>query len=153
MRFFTVYGPWGRPDMAVLQFLGKSIKGVKSKFNSEFTIQRDFTFIDDVTKIIGEAINFELSSNYEIINVGGSSPRTMSDLVNIIEQLGLNLKFDNYPPSNEDIKFTHASIQKLEEEGFTVPNTSLEVGVRKTYDWLVGQKSSVVLDAILELNN
>jgi UDP-glucuronate 4-epimerase len=153
MRFFTVYGPWGRPDMAVLQFLGKSIKGIKSKFNSELTIQRDFTFIDDVTKIIGEAIDFKLASNYEIINVGGSSPRTMSDLINIMEQLGLNLKFDIYPPSNEDTKFTHASIHKLEDEGFTVPNTSLEEGIRKTYDWLVGQKSSAALDAILELNN
>lgn len=153
MRFFTVYGPWGRPDMAVLQFLGKSIKGIKSKFTSELTIQRDFTFIDDVTKIIGEAINFKLTNNYEIINVGGSSPRSMSDLISILEKLGLDLKFDSYPPSNEDIKFTHASTSKLKNMGFTVPITTLEVGVRQTYDWLVGQKSQVALNAILELNN
>ena len=153
MRFFTVYGPWGRPDMAVLQFLGKSIKGIKPKFTSELTIQRDFTFINDVTRIIGESINIELPNKYEVINVGGSSPRSMSDLISILEKLGLDLKFDAYPPSNEDIKFTHASVSKLKDMGFTVPDTTLEEGVRKTYDWLVGQNSQIALNAILELNN
>ena len=153
MRFFTVYGPWGRPDMAVLQFLGKSIKGIKSKFTSELTIQRDFTFIDDVTRIIGESIDIELPNQHDVINVGGSSPRSMSDLINIVENLGLDLKFDTYPPSNEDIKFTHASVSKLKSMGFTVPDTTLEEGVQKTYDWLVGQNSQIALNAILELNN
>jgi UDP-glucuronate 4-epimerase len=153
MRFFTVYGPWGRPDMAVLQFLGKSIKGIKPKFTSESTIQRDFTFIDDVTKIIGESVNIDFPSNYEVINVGGSSPRSMSDLIKVLEKLGLHLEFDTHPPSNEDIKFTHASVNKLKNMGFTVPDTTLEVGVRKTYEWLVGQNSPVALNAILELNN
>jgi UDP-glucuronate 4-epimerase len=153
MRFFTVYGPWGRPDMAVLQFLGKSIKGIKPKFTSELTIQRDFTFIDDVTRIISESININLPSAYEIINVGGSSPRSMSDLIKIFEKLGLNLEFDTYPASNEDIKFTHASVNKLKNMGFTLPDTTLEEGVRKTYEWLVAQNSPVALNAILELNN
>lgn len=153
MRFFTVYGPWGRPDMAVLQFLGKSIKGIKPKFTSELTIQRDFTFIDDVTRIISESININLPNKYEIINVGGSSPRSMSNLIQILEKLGLNLEFDTYPASNEDIKFTHASVNKLKSMGFTLPDTTLEEGVRKTYEWLVGQNSPVALNAILELNN
>jgi UDP-glucuronate 4-epimerase len=153
MRFFTVYGPWGRPDMAVLQFLGKSIKGIKPKFTSELTIQRDFTFIDDVTRIISESININLPNAYEIINVGGSSPRSMSDLIKIFEKLGLNLEFDTYPASNEDIKFTHASVNKLKNMGFTLPDTTLEEGVRKTYEWLVGQNSPVALNAVLELNN
>jgi len=153
MRFFTVYGPWGRPDMAVLQFLGKSIKGIKPKFTSELTIKRDFTFIDDVTRIIGESINIDLPNKHEIINVGGSSPRSMSDLIKILEKLGLSLEFDSYPVSNEDIKFTHASVDKLKNMGFTLPNTTLEEGVRKTYEWLVAQNSPVALNAILELNN
>jgi len=153
MRFFTVYGPWGRPDMAVLQFLGKSIKGIKSKFTSELAIQRDFTFIDDVTRIIGESINMEFTSKCEVINVGGSSPRSMSDLINIVEKLGLDLEFDTYPPSNEDIKSTHASVDKLKDMGFTLPDTTLEEGVRKTFDWLVGQNSQIALNTILELNN
>ncbi len=153
MRFFTVYGPWGRPDMAVLQFLGKSIKGIKPKFTSELTMQRDFTFIDDVTRIIGESINIDFSNNYEVINVGGSSPRTMSDLIKILENLGLNLEFDAHPASNEDIKYTHASVNKLKNMGFTVPDTTFEVGVRNTYEWLIGQSSTVALNAILELNN
>ena len=153
MRFFTVYGPWGRPDMAVLQFLGKSIKGIKPNFTSELTIQRDFTFIDDVTRIIRESINIDLPNAYEIINVGGSSPRSMSDLIKILEKLGLNIEFDTYPASNEDIKFTHASVNKLKNMGFTLPDTTLEEGVRKTYEWLVGQNSPVALNAILELNN
>lgn len=153
MRFFTVYGPWGRPDMAVLQFLGKSIKGIKPKFTSELTIQRDFTFIDDVTRIIGESINIDFPNNYEVINVGGSSPRSMSDLIKILENLGLNLEFDTHPASNEDIKFTHASVNKLKNMGFTLPDTTLEVGVRKTYEWLIEQSSPIALNAILELNN
>jgi UDP-glucuronate 4-epimerase len=153
MRFFTVYGPWGRPDMAMLQFLGKSITGIKPKFTSELTIQRDFTFIDDVTRIIGESINVNLPNKYEVINVGGSSPRSMSDLITILEKLGLNLDFDTYPVSNEDIKFTHASANKLKNMGFTLPDTTLEEGARKTYEWLVAQNSPVALNAILELNN
>ena len=153
MRFFTVYGPWGRPDMAVLQFLGKSIKGIKFNFASELVIQRDFTFIDDVTRIIRESINIELPNKNEVINVGGSSPRSMSDLINILEKLGLNVQFDIYPASNEDIRFTHASVDKLKTMGFTVPNTTLEVGLRKTYEWLIGQNSPVALNAILDLNN
>lgn len=153
MRFFTVYGPWGRPDMAVLQFLGKSIKGIKPKFTSELTIQRDFTFIDDVTRIIGESVDMNLPNNCEVINVGGSSPRSMSDLIKILENLGLNLEFDTYPASNEDIKFTHASVNRLKNMGFTLPNTTLEEGVTKTYEWLVRQNSPVALNAILELNN
>lgn len=153
MRFFTVYGPWGRPDMAVLQFLGKSIKGIKPRFTSELTIQRDFTFIDDVTRIIGESIGMNFPNSCEVINVGGSSPRSMADLINILENLGLKLNFDTYPASNEDIKSTHASITKIKNMGFTLPTTTLEEGVRKTYDWLVGQNSPVALNAILELNN
>lgn len=153
MRFFTVYGPWGRPDMAVLQFLGKSIKGIKPRFTSELTIQRDFTFIDDVTRIIGESIGMNFPNNCEVINVGGSSPRSMADLINILENLGVELNFDTYPASNEDIKSTHASITKIKKMGFTLPTTTLEEGVRKTYDWLVGQNSPVALNAILELNN
>lgn len=153
MRFFTVYGPWGRPDMAVLQFLGKAIRGKKPKFTSELTIQRDFTYIDDVTRIIGESINIDFPNNYEIINVGGSFPRSMSDLIKILEGLGLDLEFDTHPASNEDIKFTHASINRLKTMGFSVPDTTLEVGVCKTYKWLIGQSSPVTLNAILELNN
>ena len=153
MRFFTVYGPWGRPDMAVLQFLGKSIKGIKPKFTSELTIQRDFTFIDDVTRIIGESIGMNLPNNWEVINVGGSSPRSMSDLIKILENLELNLEFDTYPVSNEDIKFTHASVKRLKNMGFTLPDTTLEEGVTKTYEWLVSQNSPAALNAILELNN
>jgi len=153
MRFFTVYGPWGRPDMAVLQFLGKGIKNKKSRFASELTIQRDFTYIDDVTRIISEAINIEFPSNLEIINVGGSSPRSMSDLVSILKGKGLRIDFDVYPPSDEDIKFTHASIDKLSSLGFTVPTTTLEQGVDKTYEWLTGPDSQIALNAILEFNN
>jgi UDP-glucuronate 4-epimerase len=153
MRFFTVYGPWGRPDMAVLQFLGKTIRGKKPKFTSELTIQRDFTYIDDVTRIIGESINIDFPNNYEVINVGGSFPRSMSDLIRLLAELGLDLEFDIHPASNEDTKFTHASINKLRTMGFSVPDTTLEVGVRKTYKWLIGQSSPVTLNAILELNN
>jgi UDP-glucuronate 4-epimerase len=153
MRFFTVYGPWGRPDMAVLQFLGKGIKNINSRFASELTIQRDFTYIDDVTRIISEAINIELPGNLEIINVGGSSPRSMSDLVTILKAKGLRIDFDVYPPASEDIKFTHASINKLKSMGFTVPTTTLEQGVDITYEWLTGPDSRIALSAILELNN
>ena len=133
--------------------MGKGIKNKKSRFASELTIQRDFTYIDDVTRIISEAINIKLPSNLEIINVGGSSPRSMSDLVSILKAKGLRIDFDVYPPSTEDIKFTHASIDKLNNLGFTVPTTTLEQGVDKTYEWLTGPDSQIALNAILEFNN
>ena len=94
-----------------------------------------------------------MPNKHDVINVGGSSPRSMSDLIRILEKLGLNLEFDIYPTSNEDIKFTHASVNKLKNMGFTLPDTILEEGVRKTYEWLVAQNSPVALNTILELNN
>lgn len=153
MRFFTVYGPWGRPDMAVLQFLGKAIKNIKPKFMSELTLKRDFTFVDDATRIISESIGIHLSNIFDVVNVGGGSPRSMSDLISTVRNLGLNIELDEYPFSNEDTKSTHASIIKLKDMGFTVPNTSLEEGVLKTYDWLSVQKSQTVFNSILELNS
>ena len=89
---------------------------------------------------------------------GGRINRNIELTQNIIDtynqqKFGLDLEFDNYPPSKEDIKFTHASVSKLKSMGFTVPDTTLEDGIQKTYDWLVGPNSQIAVNAILELNN
>jgi len=153
MRFFTVYGPWGRPDMAIQQFLGKAIKGVQSKFTSNLMTKRDFTYIDDVTKVIGESIELKFTNNFQVINVGASSPRTMKDLFQIMTNLGMDSYFEKYPPSDSDLNFTHASIDNLRKMGFTVPTTTLEMGVLKTYEWLNSQESQTALNAILQFKN
>jgi UDP-glucuronate 4-epimerase len=143
LRLFTVYGPWGRPDMAVYRLLASSLLNQNFQLTAAQDLKRDFTFVDDVSKIVLEissSNNKELSSN--VFNVAGGKPYSMSELLTILENLGLNLKVNQKSQDELDLNLTHASTEKIKKFGFTVPETSLKSGVEQTWRWINSQSKN-----------
>ena len=143
LRLFTVYGPWGRPDMAVYRLLASSLLNQNFELTAAKDLKRDFTFVDDVSKIIFEissSNNKDLSSN--IFNVAGGKPYSMRELLTILENLGLNLKVNQKSQDELDLNLTHASTEKIKKFGFTVPETSLKSGVEQTWRWINSQSKN-----------
>ena len=140
VRFFTVYGPWNRPDMLIFRILANAILGYELELTTNLGYERDFTFVDDVSRVLIEMMNQKSFVNEsKIFNIAGGSPYTFSKLFKIIEDLGINFKTIQKEISNFDIKSTHASVEELKNNNFTIPNTTLEVGVKKTWEWILSQ--------------
>ena len=140
LRFFTVYGPWGRPDMAILQFLVSAMRGDKANLTGDLATKRDFTYIDDVVDFINKLIvkvQFEVN---EIYNVGGGQPRSLNEMIEIFKKLGLDVKFDKGEISKLDVRITDASNIKLIGAGLPTPKIPLEIGLKRVFDWSKSQK-------------
>nr|XP_004247883.1 UDP-glucuronate 4-epimerase 6 [Solanum lycopersicum] len=153
LRFFTVYGPWGRPDMAYFFFTkdmiqGKSINVYVTQDDKE--VARDFTYIDDIVKgCVGALDTAEKSTGsggkkrgpaqLRVYNLGNTSPVSVKKLVAILENL-LNLKAKKFfikMPRNGDVPFTHANVSlALRDFGYK-PTTDLSSGLRKFVKWYV----------------
>ena len=125
LRFFTVYGPWGRPDMAYFIFISSIIKGEPIKIFNNGEMRRDFTYIDDVIDGIMNIIkkkptkdpNFDLKnpnpsstfSPYRIFNIGNSKPTKLMDYIKVIENiLGIKANKNFMPMQPGDVKITYA---------------------------------------------
>ncbi|GMH23280.1 hypothetical protein Nepgr_025123 [Nepenthes gracilis] len=151
LRFFTVYGPWGRPDMAYFSFTrnilqGKPITIYRGKNRTD--LARDFTFIDDVVKgCLGALDTAEKSTGsggkkrgpaqYRIYNLGNTQPVTVPTLVSILEK-HLKVKAKKIVvdmPGNGDVPFTHANISLARMELGYKPTTDLQTGLRKFVRW------------------
>jgi UDP-glucuronate 4-epimerase len=139
MRFFTVYGPWGRPDMAYFRMVSNAIVRSKFDFFGDGKIKRDFTYIDDVIDAISMLIgrNFEgEAGSHSVVNIGGGNPISMLELKEIIElQTGKTLKFNSFPGNSGDVKITMASHEKLEQIIGYFPKTSLNDGISEVIKW------------------
>jgi UDP-glucuronate 4-epimerase len=151
LRFFTVYGPWGRPDMAYFSFTrnilqGKPITVYRGKDHVD--LARDFTYIDDIVKgCIGALDTSEKSTGtggkkrrpaqYRIYNLGNTSPVTVPNLVAILERhLKMKAKKNVVEmPGNGDVPFTHANISLARAELAYKPTTNLETGLKKFVKW------------------
>lgn len=164
LRFFTVYGPWGRPDMAYFFFTRDILKGKQvSVFEglNGFTVSRDFTYIDDIVKGCLGALDTATKSTgsggvkkgpaqLRVYNLGNTSPVPVSKLVNILEKL-LKVKANKVVspmPANGDVLFTHANISLASRELGYKPTTDLQSGLKKFVAWYLnyykpsGKKSS-----------
>ncbi|KAI9070589.1 hypothetical protein K1719_047448 [Acacia pycnantha] len=151
LRFFTVYGPWGRPDMAYFFFTKDIIKGKQITIfeaPGHGTVARDFTYIDDIVKGCLGALDTAKKSTgsggkkkgaaqFRIFNLGNTSPVPVSELVRILEKLlKVKAKKKVLPmPRNGDVKFTHANISLAHRELGYRPTTNLETGLRKFVQW------------------
>ncbi|GAB4851875.1 UDP-glucuronate 4-epimerase 6 [Ancistrocladus abbreviatus] len=154
LRFFTVYGPWGRPDMAYFFFTkdilqGKGINIYKTQDGKE--VARDFTYIDDVVKgCLGALDTAEKSTGrggkkrgraqLRVYNLGNTSPVGVGKLVGILEGL-LNVKAKKRAitmPRNGDVPFTHANVSLAYRDFGYKPSTDLATGLRKFVKWYVG---------------
>ncbi len=134
LRYFTVYGPAGRPDMSPLRFIRWIDAGTPITLYGDGTQGRDFTFVDDIAK---GTLLAEKPLGYEIINLGcGQQPVRMNDFIAIIEELlGKQAVIDRKPFLDADMLDTMADITKAGKLLGWQPQTSLRAGLEKTVDW------------------
>ncbi|XP_061357834.1 UDP-glucuronate 4-epimerase 5-like [Gastrolobium bilobum] len=151
LRFFTVYGPWGRPDMAYFFFTKDILKGKQiTIFEAPDggSVARDFTYIDDIVKGCLRALDTAKKSTgsggkkkgpaqFRIFNLGNTTPVPVTELVTILEKLlKVKAKRKVMPmPRNGDVTFTHANISRAQKQLGYMPTTDLEAGLRKFVRW------------------
>lgn len=154
LRFFTVYGPWGRPDMSPFLFIDGIMKGKPIKVFNNGDMLRDFTFIDDIVESVTRIINIVPECNqdwdakapdpasscvpYRIYNVGNQNPTRLLDYISAIEaEIGKEAVKELLPMQPGDVYQTYADSSSLARvTGFT-PNTSLNEGIHKTIEWFL----------------
>lgn len=140
LRFFTVYGPYGRPDMAYFNFTKKIINKEKIELYNNGESLRDFTYIDDIVEGIIKILNNKITKIY---NIGSSNPIKMLDFINILKETlinnnlikdyDLNIKLLSKQPG--DVDNTYADIKELEKDFNYKPNTNIKDGLDKFIKW------------------
>ena len=136
LRYFTVYGPWGRPDMAYFIFARAMLRGEPIRVFGEGNMQRDFTFIDDIVSGTCAAIQ-TCTDGFDIINLGNSNRVDLEYFISLLEQeLKMTCTKEYLPMQVGDFRANHADITKAREKlGFN-PNVSIEEGMRRMGQWL-----------------
>ncbi len=142
MRFFTVYGPWGRPDMAVFKFVSSIINDQPIEVFDEHIMKRDFTYVDDTVESVVRLMSIPpdgggtSSTPYRVVNVGGGNPVALAEFIEIIEKLvgKKAIKLHRTRPPG-DVNITFADTQLLNELTGYSPSTSLTEGVAAFLDW------------------
>ncbi len=140
LRFFTVYGPWGRPDMSIHKFTDLILKGKPIDVYNYGNHTRDFTYIDDIVEGINSVSvkkNKYLSKNFsEIYNIGGNRPITLKSLIKEIEKnLGLKAKKNLLPFQKGDVKKTISDISKIQTHYGFEPKVNIKQGIKEFIDW------------------
>jgi UDP-glucuronate 4-epimerase len=140
LRFFTVYGPWGRPDMAYLRIAEALQNGSEFKLFGDGQVVRDFTYIDDVvssTIKLAQELGIREKIGYsDIVNIGGGKPSSMNELITTFEAIsGKTLMLKRIDHVDRDVKQTIASLELQNKLIQSTPNTTLESGVRKVVQW------------------
>ena len=135
LRFFTVYGPRQRPDLAIHKFTGLIEQGVAIPVYGDGTMSRDFTYIDDI--IDGTVAAMEKCAGFNIYNLGESRPITVNDLIAEIEKaLGKKAVKEHVPFQPGDVERTYADVTKAVSELEYNPKTKIEDGLAKFVTWL-----------------
>lgn len=138
LRFFTVYGPWGRPDMAMFLFTDAILNNKTLKVFNEGNLSRDFTYIDDIVEGISRTILIDnpTERKYELYNIGNGTPIKLLDFISAIEKItGITAKKDYLPMQLGDVEQTWADTRLLEENYGYKPETSINVGVDNFVKW------------------
>ena len=138
LRFFTVYGPWGRPDMAMFLFTDAILKGKPIKVFNEGNLSRDFTYIDDivngVTKVIEK--NIDSREHYKIYNIGNNKTESLQDFITTIEQaIGKEAIKEMYPMQQGDVPKTFADVDELIKDYRYSPGTDIKSGIDDFIRW------------------
>ena len=134
LRFFTVYGPWGRPDMAYFKFTKNIMQGKPIEIYNYGRMKRDFTYISDVTKAILTTIDKPFC--YEIINLGNNKPIELNKFIEVIEKiLGKKAKKKMIPMQQGDTITTYANIKKAKKMLGHNPKINIEEGMKLFIDW------------------
>ena len=141
LRFFTVYGPFGRPDMAYFKFANKMVKGETIQVYNHGEMLRDFTYVDDIVEGISHMIvcppdENEDGDRYKIYNIGSSHPVKLMDFISILEKaIGTEAKKEFLPMQPGDVYQTYADVSELEKDFDFKPKTTLEEGLTRFAAW------------------
>jgi UDP-glucuronate 4-epimerase len=136
LRFFTVYGPWGRPDMAMWLFTEAMLKGNPIKVFNYGKMQRDFTYIDDIVQGVVAALMVPGLEPYEIINLGNHQAEELLKVIGILEsELNIKAKQDLLPIQPGDVPATYANIARATSKLGFEPLTPIEAGIPRFIQW------------------
>lgn len=152
LRFFTVYGPWGRPDMALFKFTKGILEGTPIPVFNQGKMVRDFTYIDDIVEGVTRAIDRPASPQagwsgerpdpatsyapWRVYNIGNNQPVELMRYINVLEQcLGRKAKLDLLPMQAGDVPATYANADDLALDLGFKPRTSVEIGVTRFVEW------------------
>ncbi len=140
LRFFTVYGPQMRPDLAIHKFANLILQGKPITMYGNGKTKRDYTYIDDIVSGVIAALNYS-SSQYEIINLGNNHPVELRILISLLEKaLGKKAIVKKLPEQQGDVPVTCADIKKAQKLLGYMPKTNLQTGLQKFVSWFKSQK-------------
>lgn len=153
LRFFTVYGPWGRPDMALFLFVKAALSGEKIDVFNNGEMLRDFTYIDDIVEGVVRVIlnpaksdkkweqNHRVSTSsapYKVYNIGNNNPVKLMDFIEAIEEkLGKKIEKNFMPLQAGDVPATYANVDDLVQDLGYKPKTPIQEGIDKFVDWYI----------------
>lgn len=141
LRFFTVYGPFGRPDMACYKFAAKIMKGEPIEIYNHGDMYRDFTYIDDIVTGVENILcnppeRDKQEAAYKIYNIGNNQPEKLMDFVSALEEcLGREAEKKYLPMQPGDVYRTYADVTDLMRDFEFKPSTPMKVGMKKFVDW------------------
>lgn len=138
LRFFTVYGPWGRPDMAIFLFTNAILNNRPIKVFNNGNLSRDFTYIDDIIEGVVKTIQHDMpnSARYGIFNIGNSKPVALKDFISAIEKTTKKkARKEMLPMQPGDVLTTWADTTKLQKDFNYQPTTSVEKGIEEFVAW------------------
>lgn len=141
LRFFTVYGPYGRPDMAYFSFTDRILSGQSIKIFNNGDMHRDFTYIDDIVEGIERLLcnppkEDENNVQHKVYNIGNNKPEKLMDFIQTLEKcLGVTAEKEYYPMQPGDVYQTYADVTDLMEDFDFKPDTPIEEGLSKFVKW------------------
>ena len=144
LRFFTVYGPAQRPDLAIHKFFNSILKGDAIPVFGDGSTSRDYTFVEDTIQGIEAAIDYK-DTDFEIINLGNRQTVTLSQLIEAIENVcGKKAIVDRQPEQPGDVPQTYANIARAQKLLNYHPKTSLETGLKAFFEWYLDNQKSIL---------
>ena len=140
LRFFTVYGEYGRPDMAYYSFTKNILEGEAIKVFNNGDMKRDFTYIDDIVdgivKLVESPVVFSLTPKYKLYNIGNSRPEDLLHFIELLEQYtGEKAIKEFFPMQPGDVYETYADITEIHQDIGFKPSTDIKVGLKKFVEW------------------
>lgn len=150
LRFFTVYGPFGRPDMSYMRLINSALNNRSFRLYGNGQIKRDFTFINDVVNAIiklFEKRDNSLFDGINLVNIGGGVPHSVTEMIEIIESvLGMKVPIEFTAPLPQDMRETCASFELLQKLINFKPETDFRKGIESTIHWILDNNLQKKLD-------
>ncbi len=139
LRLFTVYGPWGRPDMAYFRLLSSVLTDYPFQMFGDGSIKRDFTNISDITKftgLLGEELSNYKPGFHDVVNIGGGNPVSLVNMIETLEEiLNRKIRIKNFEHNLNDVNFTNANTEYLESLVGSKPAIKLKEGLTEVAEW------------------